>query len=126
MAFIREELTELREAEQLGPLEVQWALEHLISSGVSLPEVLSVVFDFAEPEWLGGLDTQTATGFDADLLDQLARQVGIDPRTGKPSLPKVNRGLLDSLPPNSAVQRRDASAPGCESARQRPLRGWQR
>jgi hypothetical protein len=126
LAFIREELEELRGVALLGPLEVQWAVEHLISSGVGLPDVLGVVFDFAEVEWLSELETEVADGFDAELIAALACQVGIDPTTGRRMTPVVKRSLIDSLPPHSSVQRRDASAAGCEGARQRPLRGWQR
>lgn len=126
LAFIREELEELRGADQLGPHEVQWALEHLINSGVSLPDVLGVVFDFAEIQWLGELETDVGSGFDAELLAALARQVGIDPNTGKRLTPLPRQSLLESLPPSRKVMRRDASAAGCEGVRQRPLRGWQR
>lgn len=127
VAFMREELAELRDADQLGPVEVQWAIEHLIGSGVSLPDVLGVVFDFAEIAWLGDLDTGGGgSGYDAALLAELARQVGIDPQTGKRLTPVVRQRLLESLPPHCGVVRRDASAAGCEGVRQRPLRGWQR
>jgi hypothetical protein len=126
LAFVREELEELRGADQLGPHEVQWALEHLISSGVSLPDVLGVVFDFAEVQWLGELETDVASGFDAESMAALARQIGIDPNTGKRLTPLPRRSLLESLPPTSKVRRREASAAGCEGVRQRPLRGWQR
>lgn len=126
VAFIREELEELRDADQLGPHEVQWALEHLINSGVSLPDVLGVVFDFAKVEWLAGLETEETSGFDAQLLAELARQAGIDPITGRRLAPTFKHRLRESLPPTSSVTRRDASAAGCEGVRQRPLRGWQR
>lgn len=123
---MREELEELRDAGQLGPREVQWAVEHLISSGVSLPSVLSVVFDFAEVEWLTDLEREVAAQFDPELLAELARRVGVDPTTGKRLTAGAKRSLRASLPPTSGVQRRDASSAGCEGVRQRPLRGWQR
>ena len=126
VAFIREELADLRGAGQLGPVDVRWAVEQLIESGVALPQVLGVVFDFAELEWLGELATDVPTGFDPTLLAELARQLGLDADTGKPMASVFERTLVESLPPNSSVQRRDASAIGCEGVRQRPLRGWQR
>lgn len=126
VAFIREELADLRRAGQLGPMDVRWAVEQLIESGVGLPQVLGVVFDFAELEWLDEFETEVSSGFDPTLLAELARQLGLDPDTGKPTAAALGRKLSESLPPTSAVQRRDASAMGCEGARQRPLRGWQR
>jgi hypothetical protein len=126
VAFMREELSELRDAGQLGPREIEWAVEHLIGSGVGLPDVLGVVFDFAEVEWLTDVEREVSARFDARLLAELARRAGIDPTTGKRVAPAAPTSLAESFPPTCSVQRRNASIAGSEGVRQRPLRGWQR
>lgn len=125
VAYIRAELVDLQTAGQLGPNEVQWAMEQLVSSGVSLPDVLSVVFDFAEVEWLTEVDADLAPPeFDPGLLAELARQLGLDPHTGKRAgaPAPVPRAVIGACSP---IARVDASTPGSEGVRQRPLRGWQ-
>lgn len=125
VAYIRSELVDLQSGGQLGPHEVQWAMEQLVSSGVSLPDVLGVVFDFAEVEWLTEVDADLAPPeFDPGLLAELARQLGLDPHTGKRAAAPapILREVAVGCPPLARV---DAGTPGSEGVRQRPLRGWQ-
>lgn len=125
VAFVREELAELRQAGLLGPFELQWAIDHLIGSGVGLPEVLSVVFDFAELGWLRELTSRIATTTQDEELVALAKQLGLDPVSGKrlQSAPAPRR-WRDQGTPNVELSRCDASRVGSEGVRQKPLRGW--
>ncbi len=123
--FVREELEELQHSGLLGPLELGWAIDHLVSGGVSLPDVLGVVFDFAELDWFAALTASLEPPAEDELLLALAQQLGLDPVSGKRVTPvPEGRPLRESFPPRLALQRQDARAPGSEGVRQRPLRGW--
>lgn len=128
MAAVREELAELRDSNLLGPMELEWAIEQLVSAGVGLPEMLSVIFDFAELEWLAQMSARLS-GSEAEppseLVMELARRLGLEPNTGHllqqaPAPPP----LSDKVPSSNLHRRRDATVVGCEGLRQRRLRGW--
>lgn len=124
IAFVREELTDLRDAGLLGPLELEWAIEYLVGGGVGLPDVLSVVFDYGELTWLAEMTTRLDVATEDEALLALAKQLGLDPATGKRATPAPSqRPLHESFPPEG-LARRDAGAQGSEGIRERPLRGW--
>lgn len=125
VAFVREELTDLRQAGLLGPFELQWAIDQLLESGVALPDVLSVVFDFAELGWLEELTSRVSNTAQDEVLLALAQQLGLDPVSGKrlQSAPVPSR-WREPAAPNVELNRRDASRVGSEGVRQKPLRGW--
>lgn len=124
IAFVREELTDLRDAGLLGPLELGWAVDYLVGGGVSLPDVLSIVFDYGELNWLSEMTTRMEVVTEDDALLALAKQLGLDPTNGKRVTPAPSqRPLQESFPPE-VLSRRDAGAHGSEGVRERPLRGW--
>lgn len=124
LTFVRQELEELQQAGQLGPLELGWAIDQLVSGGVGLPDVLGIVFDFAELDWFAELTASLEPPAEDELLLALAQQLGLDPVSGKRIAPGPAGRLLDSCPPRLGLKRQDARAPGSEGVRQRPLRGW--
>jgi hypothetical protein len=124
IAFVREELSDLRDAGLLGPWELEWAIEYLVSGGVGLPDVLSVVFDYGELNWLAEMTARLDVATEDEALLALANQLGLDPATGKRVTPAPSqRPLHESFPPE-VLARRDAGAHGSEGVRERPLRGW--